>query len=81
MNGENLSQRATEVLTQLDDVLAEIERLRSKADELIAAAAMISPDNSPARDTLSDMAEGYDRLAKRLEDLVAKKQLAGTSKR
>ena len=50
----------------------QIERYRMKADEAFATAHTMS--NEAARDTLLDMAEGYDRLADRLEDLDTKRR-------
>jgi len=56
----------------MGDILSEVQRWRAKADELRAAAEMLS--NAVARDSLLEMADGYDRLADHMEDLEAKKR-------
>jgi len=50
----------------------EVQRWRIKADELRATAETLS--NAVARDSLQEMADGYDRLADRMADLDAKKR-------
>jgi len=56
----------------MGNILSEVERWRAKADELRATAEMLS--NAVARDSLLEMADGYDRLADHMEDLEAKKR-------
>jgi len=56
----------------MGDILGEVERWRLKADELRATAEMLT--NEVARDSLLEMADGYDRLADHMEDLEAKKR-------
>jgi len=56
----------------MGDILREVERLRLKADELHATADTLR--NAVARDSLQEMADGYDRLADRMEDLEAKRR-------
>jgi hypothetical protein len=56
----------------MGDILSEVQRWRAKADELRATAEMLS--NEVARDTLLEMADGYDQLADRMEHLEAKKR-------
>jgi hypothetical protein len=56
----------------MGDILSEVQRLRFKADELRAAADMLS--NAVARDSLQEMADGYDRLADNMEDLEVGKR-------
>ena len=57
----------------MGNILTEVERWRSKADELLGVAENLT--NDAARDELLQMAESYNRLADRMED-VAAKQLA-----
>ena len=59
-------------------ILGEVERWRIKAEELFAAADNMR--NQVARDQMLQMAEGYTRLADRMEDLAAK-QLAARGNR
>ena len=54
----------------MGDVLGEVQRWRANADELRVAAETLS--NAVARDSLEEMADGYDRLADKMEDLEAK---------
>jgi hypothetical protein len=54
------------------DVLGEVRRWRAKADELRATADILQ--NAVARDSLLEMADGYDRLADHMEDLEVKKR-------
>ena len=56
----------------MGDILGEVQRWRLKADELRATAETLS--NAVARDSLQEMADGYDRLADRMADLDAKKR-------
>jgi hypothetical protein len=56
----------------MGDILSEVQRWRLKADELRATAAGLT--NAIARDSLQEMADGYDRLADHMEDLEAKKR-------
>jgi hypothetical protein len=56
----------------MGDILSEVQRWRLKAEELRAAADMLS--NAVARDSLQEMADGYDRLAGHMEALDAKKR-------
>lgn len=56
----------------MGDILSEVQRWRLKADELRATADMLT--NEVARDSLFEMAEGYDRLADHMEDLEAKRR-------
>jgi hypothetical protein len=56
----------------MGDILGEVQRWRLKADELRATADMLR--NAVARDSLLEMADGYDRLADHMEDLEAKKR-------
>ena len=53
----------------MKNALSEIKQWRAKADELIAAAGHL--ENDVARDHLLDMAEGYNRLADKMEDQEA----------
>ena len=48
-------------------VLTQVERWRAKADELRAVADTLK--NAVARDDLLQMADGYDRLANKIESL------------
>ena len=48
-------------------VLTQVERWRAKADELRAVADTLK--NAVARDDLLQMADGYDRLANKIENL------------
>jgi len=59
----------------MGDILSEVQRWRAKADELRATAEMLT--NAVARDSLLEMADGYDRLADHMEDLEAKKRARG----
>ena len=56
----------------MGDILSEVQRWRLKAEELRATADMLT--NEVARDSLLEMAEGYDRLADHMEDLEAKRR-------
>ncbi len=56
----------------MGDILSEVQRWRAKADELRATADMLT--NVVARDSLLEMADGYDRLADHMEDLAVKKR-------
>jgi hypothetical protein len=56
----------------MGDILGEVRRWRHKADELRATADILT--NQVARDSLQEMADGYDRLADHMEDLEAKKR-------
>jgi len=56
----------------MGDILSEVQRWRIKADELRATAETLS--NAVARDSLQEMADGYDRLSDRMADLDAKKR-------
>jgi hypothetical protein len=56
----------------MGDIPGEVQRWRLKSDELRATAEMLT--NAVARDSLLEMADGYDRLADNMEDLEAKKQ-------
>ena len=60
----------------MGDILSEVQRWRAKADELRAAAENLS--NAVAKDSLLEMADGYDRLADHMEDLAAKKRARTT---
>ncbi len=62
----------------MGDIRTEVERWRGKADELFTAAENLT--NDAARAELLQMAESYNRLADRMED-VAAKQLAERRKR
>ena len=55
----------------LGDIRRQIGRWRTSADELVGAADTARND---ARDHLLDLAEGYDRFAEHMEDLVAKRR-------
>ena len=59
----------------MGDILSEVQRWRAKSDELRATAEMLT--NAVARDSLLEMADGYDRLADHMEDLEAKKRARG----
>jgi hypothetical protein len=61
----------------MGDILSEVHRWRAKADELRAATEQLS--NAVARDTLLEMADGYDQLANHMEDLEARKRARTTS--
>ena len=56
----------------MGDILSEVQRWRLKAEELRATADVLT--NEVARDSLLEMAEGYDRLADHMEDLEAKRR-------
>ena len=56
----------------MGDILGEVQRWRLKADELRATAETLS--NAVARDSLQEMADGYDRLADHMEDLEVKRR-------
>ena len=56
----------------MSDILGQVVRWRTKADELRATAETLS--NAVARDCLEEMADGYDRLADDMEDLEAEKR-------
>jgi hypothetical protein len=56
----------------MGDILAQVVRWRAKADELRATAETLS--NAVARDSLQEMADGYDRLADNMEDLEVEKR-------
>ncbi len=56
----------------MGNILGEVERLRLKADELRGAADTLM--NAVARDSLQEMADGYDRLADHMEDLEIKRR-------
>jgi hypothetical protein len=56
----------------MGDILGEVHRWRLKAGELRATAKTLT--NAVARDSLQEMADGYDRLANHMEDLAAKKR-------
>jgi len=56
----------------MGDILSEVQRWRLKAEELRAAAENLS--NAVARDSLQEMADGYDRLADNMEDLEIEKR-------
>jgi hypothetical protein len=56
----------------MSDILVEVKRWRMKADELRAAAEVLS--NDVARDAVLEMADGYDAIADRVEDLEVKKR-------
>ena len=55
----------------MGDILSEVQRWRFKADELRGAADNLS--NAVARDALREMADRYDRLANKLEELASEK--------
>jgi hypothetical protein len=52
----------------MGDIIGESRRWRMKAEELRAIADCVS--NEIARDTLLQMAEGYDRLAQQMEEIA-----------
>jgi hypothetical protein len=56
----------------MGDILTEVQRWRAKADELRAATETLS--NAVAKDSLLEMADGYDQLADHMEDLEARKR-------
>jgi hypothetical protein len=56
----------------MGDILSEVQRWRLKAEQLRAAAETLT--NAVARDSLQEMADGYDRLASQMEDLDARKR-------
>jgi hypothetical protein len=56
----------------MGDILSEVQRWRAKAEELRTTAETLS--NAVARDSLQEMADGYDRLADNMEALEAKKR-------
>lgn len=60
----------------MSDILTEVQRWRAKADELRVATGMLS--NAVAKDSLLEMADGYDRLADDMEDLEARKRARAT---
>ena len=62
----------------MGDILGEVQRWRGKADELFAVAENLT--NDAARAELLQMAESYNLLADRMED-VAAKQLAEQRRR
>jgi hypothetical protein len=54
------------------DLQGQIKRFRMNAEEAFATAHTMR--NEVARDALLEMAEGYDQLADRLEDLDTKRR-------
>ena len=56
----------------MNGILSEVQRWRIKADELRATADVLS--NAVARDSLLEMADGYDQLADNMEDLESRKR-------
>ena len=56
----------------LGDIRRQIGRWRSSADELVGAADTVR--NEVAPDHLLDVAQGYDRLADHMAELVAKRR-------
>lgn len=54
------------------DILSEVRAWRAKADELLAGAEGVR--NEVARDELMQMAEGYERMADRMEELVIRRE-------
>ena len=54
------------------DILSEVRSWRAKADELLAGAEGVR--NEVARDELMQMAEGYERMADRMEELVIRRE-------
>ena len=56
----------------MGDILSEVQRWRAKAEELRTTAETLS--NAVARDSLQEMADGYDRLADDMEELEAEKR-------
>ncbi len=54
----------------MGDILSQVQRWRLNAEELRARAESLS--NMVAKDEMLDMAERYDRLADRMEELAAK---------
>ena len=55
----------------MGDILSEVQRWRFKAEELRTTAETLS--NAVARDSLLEMADGYDRLADNMQDFLVKK--------
>ena len=55
----------------MGDILSQVQYWRAKADELRSTADMLT--NAIARDSLLEMADGYERLADSMEDVAAKK--------
>jgi len=56
----------------MGDILSEVQHWRLKAEELRTTAEMLT--NAVARDSLEEMADGYDRLADNMEYLEARKR-------
>ncbi len=56
----------------MGDILSEVQRWRLKSEELRATADALT--NEVARDSLLEMAEGYDRLADHMEEFEAKRR-------
>ena len=56
----------------MGDILSQVERWRLKADELRAAADMLT--NEVARHSFFEMADRYDQLADHMEDLEVKRR-------
>jgi hypothetical protein len=56
----------------MGDILGQVERWRANAGELRATAETLS--SAVARDSLQEMADGYDRLADDMEELEAEKR-------
>ncbi len=54
------------------DILSQVRLWRAKADELLAGAEGVR--NEVARDELMQMAEGYERMADRMEELVIRRE-------
>ena len=52
----------------MSDMLGQIRNWRAKADELFARAETMT--NAVARDQMPHMAESYERLADRMEELA-----------
>jgi hypothetical protein len=60
----------------MGDILTEVQRWRAKADELRATTEHLT--NQAARDSLLEMADGYDQLADNMEDLEVRKRARAT---
>ena len=54
------------------DILSQVRSWRAKADELFARAEGVT--NEVARDEMLQMAEGYERMADHMEELVIRRE-------
>ena len=60
----------------MGDIRTEVQRWSAKADELRATTEDLT--NQVARDSLLEMADGYDQLVDNMQDLEARKRARAT---